>query len=76
MEVLDCMALEVDRYISLAFLASIEHVDVVDVEHPVVCMAAEVELVIDTEKILDLYDTDHVEWMVSDMELVGFPTLH
>ena len=75
-EVLDCMALEADQCVSLAFLALVEHVDVVDVEHPAVCMAVEIEYVVDTEEILDLQDTDHKERMISDMELVGFPILY
>jgi hypothetical protein len=54
MEGLDCMTLEEDRCISLDFLAFVEHVGVVDVEHPAVCMAAEVESVADIGEILDL----------------------
>lgn len=77
MEVLDCIALEVDRYASLAFLAFVEHVDVVDVERSTIGMDAGVEYIIDTENILDRWDdTDPVERMVYDMELVEFPILH
>ena len=54
MEVLDCMALEVDQYVSLASLASVEHVGAADVKCYVVCMAVEVESIVDIEEVLEL----------------------
>ena len=54
MEVIDCMALEADQYVSLASLASVEHAGAADVECYVVCMAAEVESILDIEEVLEL----------------------
>ena len=54
MEVIDCMALEADRYVSLASLASVEHAGDADAEYYAVCMAVEVEYVVDTKEVLDL----------------------
>lgn len=54
MEVLDCMVLEADRCVSLAFLAFVKHVDAADVENPAICMTAEVESVVDIGEIFDL----------------------
>ena len=43
MEVIDCMALGVDQYVSLAFLAFVEHAGAADAEYSAICMAVEVE---------------------------------
>lgn len=48
------MALEEDRYASLAFLAFIKHVDTTTMEHSAVGMAADVEFVVDIEEVLEL----------------------
>jgi hypothetical protein len=54
MEVLDCMALEADQYVSLASLAFVEHADDADAEYSAVCMAVEVESIVDIEEVLEL----------------------
>lgn len=66
MVVLNYTTMEVDQDASLAFLVFVECVD-----------AADAKFIVDAMEIFGFHEgIDHVEGMVSDMELVELPILH